>query len=441
MSRYQFTSESVTEGHPDKVCDQISDAILDAILTQDPNARVACESLAKTGMVVVAGEITTTAWVDIPVLIRNTVREIGYTDSRIGFDADTCAVLTAIEKQSPDISQGVTEGEGLHKEQGAGDQGLMFGYATDETPNLMPAPIDYAHALARELAAVRKAGKVDFLRPDGKTQVTLEYEDHVPVRIDAIVVSTQHDETVKHKVLKEAIMDLVCDKVLPKKLVDKNTKFHINPTGRFVIGGPLGDCGLTGRKIIVDTYGGMGRHGGGAFSGKDPSKVDRSACYYARFVAKNIVAAGLARRCELQVAYAIGVARPVGVRVDTFGTGKIADHKLEKYILEHFDMRPKALIEELDLLKPQYRATAAYGHFGRSEFSWEKTHRAAQMADDLLGSKIKGRQGMLADSADNGATNGHGNGHGNGAKKKDKDASKKAGGGKKDKKRNDAALI
>ncbi len=433
MSRYQFTSESVTEGHPDKVCDQISDAILDAILTQDPNARVACESLAKTGMVVVAGEITTTAWVDIPVLIRNTVREIGYTDSRIGFDADTCAVLTAIEKQSPDISQGVTEGEGLHKEQGAGDQGLMFGYATDETANLMPAPIDYAHALARELAAIRKDQKVDFLRPDGKTQVTLEYEDHVPVRIDAIVVSTQHDETVKHKVLKEAIMDLVCDKVLPKKLIDKNTKFHINPTGRFVIGGPLGDCGLTGRKIIVDTYGGMGRHGGGAFSGKDPSKVDRSACYYARFVAKNIVAAGLARRCELQVAYAIGVAQPVGVRVDTFGTGKIADHKLEKYILEHFDMRPKALIEELDLLKPQYRATAAYGHFGRSEFSWEKTHRAAQMADDLLGGKHKG---VPVSVHGNGGGGNGSNGNGGHPKKKDK----KGGAGKKDKKRSDAAL-
>ena len=428
MSRYQFTSESVTEGHPDKVCDQISDAILDAILTQDPNARVACESLAKTGMVVVAGEITTTAWVDIPVLIRNTVREIGYTDSRIGFDADTCAVLTAIEKQSPDISQGVTEGEGLHKEQGAGDQGLMFGYATDETANLMPAPIDYAHALARELAAIRKEKKVDFLRPDGKTQVTLEYEDNVPVRIDAIVVSTQHDESVKHKTLKEAVMDLVCDKVLPKKLVDKNTKFHVNPTGRFVIGGPLGDCGLTGRKIIVDTYGGMGRHGGGAFSGKDPSKVDRSACYYARFVAKNIVAAGLAKRCEVQIAYAIGVARPVGVRVDTFGTGKIADHKLEKYVLEHFDMRPKALIEELDLLKPQYRATAAYGHFGRSEFSWEKTHRAAQMADDLLGGKHKG---ILIDTNGTG-TNGT-NGH-------DKKKDKKGGAGKKDKKRGDTAI-
>ena len=436
MSRYQFTSESVTEGHPDKVCDQISDAILDAILTQDPNARVACESLAKTGMVVVAGEITTTAWVDMPGLIRNTVREIGYTDSRIGFDADTCAVLTAIEKQSPDISQGVTEGEGLHKEQGAGDQGLMFGYATDETPNLMPAPIDYAHALARELAAVRKDKKVDFLRPDGKTQVTLEYEDNVPVRIDAIVVSTQHDESVKHKVLREAVMDLVCDKVLPKKLIDKNTKFHINPTGRFVIGGPLGDCGLTGRKIIVDTYGGMGRHGGGAFSGKDPSKVDRSACYYARFVAKNIVAAGLAKRCEVQVAYAIGVAQPVGVRVDTFGTGKIADHKLEKYILEHFDMRPKALIEELDLLKPQYRATAAYGHFGRSEFSWEKTHRAAQLADDLLGGKHKGVP-VAVEANGNGATNGT-NGH---PKKKGKDGGKKSGAGKKDKKRSDAALV
>ena len=280
MARYQFTSESVTEGHPDKLCDHVSDAILDAILAQDKRARVACETLAKTGMVVVAGEITTTATVDYAKIIRKTVRDIGYTSSQMGFDADTCAVLTAVEQQSPDIAQGVTEGEGLHKEQGAGDQGLMFGYACDETPNLMPAPIDYAHQLARQLAAVRKSKKVGFLRPDGKTQVTLEYENDVPVRCDAIVVSTQHDEDVKSKTLREAIVDLVIDKVLPKKLIDKNTKFHVNPTGRFVIGGPQGDCGLTGRKIIVDTYGGMGRHGGGAFSGKDPSKVDRSACYY-----------------------------------------------------------------------------------------------------------------------------------------------------------------
>ena len=413
MSRYQFTSESVTEGHPDKVCDAISDAILDGILAQDPKARVACESLAKTGMVVVAGEITTTAWVDIPVIVRDTVREIGYTNSEMGFDANTCAVLCAIEKQSPDISQGVSEGEGLHKEQGAGDQGLMFGFACDETPNLMPAPIDFAHQLALQLATVRKLGKVDFLRPDGKTQVTLEYEDNVPVRIDAIVVSSQHNESVKQKALREAIIELVIEKVIPKKLIDKNTKFHVNPTGRFVIGGPLGDCGLTGRKIIVDTYGGMGRHGGGAFSGKDPSKVDRSACYYARYVAKNVVAAKLARRCEVQVAYAIGVAKPVGVYVNTFGTGKVSDEKLGKYIHEHFDMRPKNLIDELGLLAPIYKATAAYGHFGRSGFSWESTNRAEQMAEDLLGGKVKGK---LIEVSSNG--NGvHANG--NGAKTKD----------------------
>ena len=410
MSRYRFTSESVTEGHPDKICDAISDAILDGILAQDTKARVACESLAKTGMVVVAGEITTTAWVDIPAVVRNTVREIGYTHSTMGFDADTCAVLTAIEKQSPDISQGVTEGEGLHKEQGAGDQGLMFGYATDETDNLMPAPIDYAHQLAKKLAQVRKEKKVGFLRPDGKTQVTLEYENDVPVRIDAIVVSSQHDEDVKYKTLRDSIISLVIEKVIPKRLIDKDTKFHINPTGRFVVGGPLGDCGLTGRKIIVDSYGGMGRHGGGAFSGKDPSKVDRSACYYARYVAKNIVAAKLAKRCEVQVAYAIGVAQPVGVRVDTFGTGVVADEALEKYVMKNFDMRPKALIDELGLLKPQYKATAAYGHFGRPEFSWEKTHRAAKMADDLLKGSVKGT------AVANGHTNGT-NGHSKAAKK------------------------
>src|SRR4029079_19480932 len=307
-------------------------------------------------------------------------------------DGNTCAVLSAVEKQSPDISQGVTEGQGMHKEQGAGDQGLMFGYATDETTNLMPAPIDYAHQLARQLAAVRKSGKVDFLRPDGKTQVTLEYENDVPVRIDAIVVSTQHNEAVKYKALREAVVDLVIDKIMPKKLMDKNTKIHVNPTGRFVVGGPQGDCGLTGRKIIVDTYGGMGRHGGGAFSGKDPSKVDRSACYYARFIAKNVVAAGLAKRCEVQVAYAIGVAKPVGVHVKPFGTGKISDEKLEAYILEKFDMRPKALITELGLLAPQYLQTAGYGHFGRSAFAWEKTHRAAQLAADLLGGKPSGKK-------------------------------------------------
>jgi S-adenosylmethionine synthetase len=397
-SRYRFTSESVTEGHPDKLCDQVSDAILDAILAQDPRARVACESLAKTGMVVVAGEITTTAHIDYPKIVRETVNGIGYVDSAMGFDGSTCAVLTAVERQSPDIAQGVNEG--AHHEQGAGDQGLMFGYASDETPELMPAPIQYAHTLARQLATVRKKkiGGVDFLRPDGKTQITLEYEDHVPVRIDAIVVSTQHDERVKYKQLREAVIDLVIDKALPKKLVDAKTKIHVNPTGRFVIGGPQGDCGLTGRKIIVDSYGGMGRHGGGAFSGKDPSKVDRSACYYARYVAKNVVAAGLAKRCEVQVAYAIGVAQPVGVHVNTFGTGKVSDEALEKYILANFDMRPKALIEQLGLLAPIYKPTAAYGHFGRSEFPWEKTDRAAKMADDL--NRVRGK-----------AANGNGNGH------------------------------
>ena len=390
MSRYRFTSESVTEGHPDKLCDQVSDAILDAILAQDPTARVACESLAKTGMVVVAGEITTTARIDFPQVVRQTVKDIGYVDSAIGFDANTCAVITAIERQSPDIAQGVNEGDGLHKEQGAGDQGLMFGYATDETPELMPAPIQYAHTLARQLASVRKRKLVNFLRPDGKTQVTLEYENDKPVRLDAVVISTQHDEKVKHKQLREAMIELVIQKSLPKHLIDKNTKIHVNPTGRFVVGGPQGDCGLTGRKIIVDTYGGMGRHGGGAFSGKDPSKVDRSACYYARYVAKNIVASGVAKRCELQVAYAIGVAQPVGVKVDTFGTGKVTDEVLEKYVMEHFDMRPKALISELELLAPQYKVTASYGHFGRSEFSWEQTDRANQIADDLIPSTPKG---------------------------------------------------
>jgi S-adenosylmethionine synthetase len=431
MARYQFTSESVTEGHPDKLCDHVSDAILDAILAQDKHARVACEALAKTGMVVVAGEITTTATIDFPTIVRKTVRDIGYTSSEMGFDAGTCAVLTAVEKQSPDIAQGVTEGEGLHKEQGAGDQGLMFGFACDETANLMPAPIDFAHHLARQLAAVRKAGKVDFLRPDGKTQVTLEYENDVPVRVDAIVVSTQHAESVKQKTLRDAVVDLVIDKVIPKRLIDKSTKIHVNPTGRFVVGGPQGDCGLTGRKIIVDTYGGMGRHGGGAFSGKDPSKVDRSACYYARFIAKNVVAAGLAKRCEVQIAYAIGVARPVGVHVNTFGTGKISDERLEAYILDKFDMRPKALIEELGLLAPQYLPTAAYGHFGRSEFSWEKTHRAAELAADLLGGKARGTKvEAQVHSKENGhgATNGAAavNGHAKKAKKKDKKRHKKA---------------
>jgi len=382
MRRYQFTSESVTEGHPDKVCDQISDAILDGILEQDPAARVACETMVKTGMAIVAGEITTSAWVDMPVVVRNTIKEIGYTHSAMGFDYETCAVLTAIEKQSPDIARGVNESSS--KEQGAGDQGLMFGYATDETSDLMPAPISYAHKLAKKLADLRKSKKLDWLRPDGKTQVTFEYENEVPVRITAVVVSTQHDPDVKQKTISEAIRSTLIEKVLPAKLIDRNTKIYINPTGRFVIGGPYGDAGLTGRKIIVDTYGGMGRHGGGAFSGKDPSKVDRSACYYARYVAKNVVAAKLAKRCEVQIAYAIGVAQPVGVHVSTFGTGRVSEEQLERYIMANFDMRPKAIIEQLDLLKPIYRKTAAYGHFGRDDFSWEKTDRAAKMADDLL---------------------------------------------------------
>jgi S-adenosylmethionine synthetase len=384
MALKQFTSESVSEGHPDKMCDQISDAILDAILAQDPKARVACETLVKTGFVVLAGEITTTAQVDYPQIVRQVVNEIGYNDSRMGFDGSTCAILTAVEKQSPDISMGVSEGQGLYKEQGAGDQGLMFGFAVDETKEYYPLPISLAHELVRKLAKYRKSEKVDWLRPDAKSQVTVEYDGFEPKRIDAIVVSTQHAEDVKHKTIEEFVNDVLIKDVVPSKLIDKNTKVFVNPTGRFVIGGPMGDCGLTGRKIIVDTYGGMGRHGGGAFSGKDPTKVDRSAAYYARFIAKNIVAAGLARRCEVQIAYAIGVARPVGVYVDTFGTGVVDEEKISKYVLEHFDMRPRAIIEELDLLRPIYRQTAAYGHFGRREFPWESTHRAAELRDALI---------------------------------------------------------
>jgi len=389
MSSYLFTSESVTEGHPDKVCDAISDAVLDAALAGDKYSRVACETLVKTGFVVIAGEITTKSSIDFGKIARKAIKDIGYTSSDIGFDADTCGILIAVEPQSPDISQGVTEGQGLHKDQGAGDQGLMFGYACDETPELMPAPIMYAHQLSKQLAAVRKKGSVDFLRPDGKSQVTVEYENDVPKRIETVVVSTQHGPEVKHKALKEAVMELVIKKALPKHLLDSKTKYFVNPTGRFVVGGPCGDAGLTGRKIIVDTYGGMGRHGGGAFSGKDPSKVDRSACYYARFVAKNIVAAGLAKKCEVQVAYAIGVAQPMGVYVQTFGTGKLDDETLAAYVMKNFDMRPRALIEELDLLRPVYQPTSSYGHFGRPEFTWEKTDRAKKLAADLLGPSAK----------------------------------------------------
>ena len=385
MSRHLFTSESVSEGHPDKLCDQVSDGVLDAALSEDPRSRVACETLCKTGFIVVAGEITTQAKnLDFGRIARNVVTDIGYTDSAMGFDATTCAVLIAIEPQSPDISQGVTEGQGLFKDQGAGDQGLMFGYACDETPELMPAPIMYAHELVLNLSKIRKSKKLDFLRPDSKSQVTVEYDGDRPVRIDAVVVSTQHSPDVKYKDLKEAVMELCIKKSLPANLLDNKTKYFVNPTGRFVIGGPYGDAGLTGRKIIVDTYGGMGRHGGGAFSGKDPSKVDRSACYYARYVAKNIVAAGVARRVEVQVAYAIGVAQPVGVYVNTFGTSEIDDEKLADYVKKNFDFRPKALIEELDLLRPIYRKTAAYGHFGRSEFSWERLNKSEDMAQTLL---------------------------------------------------------
>ena len=377
--KFIFTSESVSEGHPDKVADQVSDAILDAILAQDKTARVACETLVTTGMAVIAGEITTNAVINYSEIVRKTIREIGYTDSEMGFDADTCAVLVSIDRQSPDIAQGVNEGDGLHKEQGAGDQGLMFGYACNETPELMPMPIQLAHELVAKLAEVRKSGQLNFLRPDSKSQVSVEYVDGKPVRIDTVVISTQHTPEVTHKEIEERVIAEVVKKVIPAHLLDAETRYFINPTGRFVVGGPMGDCGLTGRKIIVDTYGGMGRHGGGAFSGKDPSKVDRSAAYMGRYVAKNLVAAGLAERCEVQVAYAIGVAQPVSVMVHTFGTGKLSEDRLSELVREVFDMRPRAIIEQLDLLRPIYKKTAAYGHFGRElpEFSWEKTDKAA----------------------------------------------------------------
>jgi S-adenosylmethionine synthetase len=373
---YLFTSESVSEGHPDKVADQISDAVLDAILTKDPHARVACETLIKTGVAIVAGEISTSAWVDLEDIVRKTITDIGYNSSDVGFDGQTCGVMSVIGKQSGDIAMGVDRE--TEEDQGAGDQGLMFGYASNETEVLMPAPITYAHRLVKRQAEVRKSGELTWLRPDAKSQVTFIYEDGVPVGIDAVVLSTQHNPEISQADLKEAVMELIIKKTLPAEWLTKNTQYHINPTGQFIIGGPVGDCGLTGRKIIVDTYGGMARHGGGAFSGKDPSKVDRSAAYAGRYVAKNIVAAGLADRCEIQVSYAIGVAQPTSISVDTFGTGKIAEDKLVELVREHFDLRPVGLIKMLDLVRPIYQQTAAYGHFGREEadFSWERTDLA-----------------------------------------------------------------
>ena len=379
---FLFTSESVSEGHPDKVCDQISDAVLDAILKQDKMARVACETLVKNGLVVVAGEITTDAIVDFDQIARQTIKHIGYS-AGMGFDWDSCGVVSAVGKQSPDIAQGVDEGKGLDLEQGAGDQGLMFGYAANETDVLMPMPITLAHRLVRRQAEMRKFGKLPWLRPDAKSQVTVKYVNHKPVGIDAVVLSTQHAPGTKYADLKEAVIEEIVKPVLPREWLGKNIKYFINPTGNFVIGGPVGDCGLTGRKIIVDTYGGMARHGGGAFSGKDPSKVDRSAAYAGRYVAKNVVAAGLAERCEIQMAYAIGVAQPVSIHVDTFGTGKLPDDKIEQLIRVHFDLRPKAIIQMLDLLQPIYFPTAAYGHFGRTEasFTWERIDKAELLRD------------------------------------------------------------
>lgn len=374
-NNFIFTSESVSEGHPDKVADQISDAVVDALLAQDPRSRIACETMVKTGMVILAGEITTDAWVDTEELVRDVVCEIGYDNGEVGFDGKTCAVLNAIGKQSADIAMGVDDTE--DHEQGAGDQGLMFGYASNETDVLMPAPITFSHRLVERHAEIRKNKTLPWLRPDAKSQITFRYENHKPVAIDAVVLSTQHDPEMGGKELHEAVMDEIILPTLPKEWLHADTKYFINPTGQFIIGGPVGDCGLTGRKIIVDTYGGMARHGGGAFSGKDPSKVDRSAAYMARYVAKNIVAAGLAERCEVQVSYAIGVAEPTSVAIETFGTGKIAEDKLETIVREHFDLRPKGLIAQLDLLRPIYRKTAAYGHFGRTEdtFTWEKTDK------------------------------------------------------------------
>lgn len=373
-SNHIFTSESVSEGHPDKIADQISDAILDAILTKDKHARVACETLVKNGLVMIAGEITTNAWVDMEHIARETIRNIGYSNPEYGFDSEACAVVTAIGKQSPDIAMGVDR---IDHDLGAGDQGLMFGYATNETAELMPAPIMYAHKLVRQQASMRKSGKLKWLRPDAKSQITLRYENNKPVGVECIVLSTQHDPSIENKILHEAVMEEIIKPVIPAKWLDKNTKYFINPTGRFVIGGPVGDCGLTGRKIIVDSYGGMSRHGGGCFSGKDPSKVDRSGAYVARYVAKNIVAAGLADRCEVQISYAIGIAKPTSILVETFGTNKIPEETIAMLVSQHFDLRPRAIIDSLDLLKPVYFQTAAYGHFGRDDLklSWEKTDK------------------------------------------------------------------
>jgi len=375
---YFFTSESVTEGHPDKVADAISDSVLDNIMALDKKCRVACETLVTTGLAFISGEITTECYVDLPQVVRDTIREIGYSSSRMGFDYQTCSVISSIDRQSPDIAQGVNLGEGLFKDQGAGDQGLMFGFASNETPELMPMPITFAHKLCRRLTTVRKNGSLDFLRPDGKSQVTIEYENGTPKRVDAVVVSAQHKDDVTYEDLREAIIEEVIKKVIPADMTDGDTRYFINPTGRFVIGGPMGDCGLTGRKIIVDTYGGQGSHGGGCFSGKDPSKVDRSASYMGRHIAKNIVAAGISKKCEIQIAYAIGVAEPVSVMVDLMGTGVVPKKRVEEIVKEVFDLRPAAIIEYLDLLRPIYRLTSAYGHFGRSEdeFTWEKTNKA-----------------------------------------------------------------
>ena len=380
---FLFTSESVSEGHPDKMADQISDAVLDAMLAQDKNSRVACETLVNTGLAVIAGEVTSNAEVDLAQTVRDTVKDIGYTSSEMGFDYASCAVMVTLDKQSTDIAQGVNEGEGLDRDQGAGDQGMMFGFACNETDVLMPFPITYSHRLVKRQAEVRKSGRLPWLRPDAKSQVTVRYEDGKPVAIDTVVLSTQHSEEIDHATLSDAVVEEIIKPVLPENMLSADTRFLVNPTGRFVIGGPNGDCGLTGRKIIVDTYGGSAHHGGGAFSGKDPSKVDRSAAYAMRYVAKNIVAAGLAEQCETQVAYAIGVAQPVSLMINTNGTAVIAEGKIEELILEHFDLRPKGIIEDLGLLRPIYRASAAYGHFGRSEdeFPWERTDKAAVLRE------------------------------------------------------------